>query len=206
MALNRAALNIIFGNKNGQLLGPARFLLFLNIEQANYCIWLESTENHCREAMIKIHGIVESGLGRHSELKIPGSEVLFPVPHDWPVEFYPGSLNVRLIDPPAPFNTRKGVKVLDKNTIAPDVVIARDLIGNNSLVRKRFKPRRGLGQAWRCVIKTRKNEANAWIFRRVGSHMHEHLEIIASEKLRPRLGLADGDQIEVYISATQSRK
>lgn len=142
--------------------------------------------------MIKIRGIVESGLGRHSELKIPGrlkslgNGVLFSVPHDWPSEFYPGSLNVLLIDAPAPFNTKKGVKVLDKNAIVPDAVIARDLIGNNLLVRKWFKPRRGLGQAWRCIVKARKNQSDAWIFRRVGSHMHEHLEIIASEKLRFR--------------------
>ncbi len=43
---------------------------------------------------LKFEGVVAAGIGKHSELIVPGRVVLREPPHDWPEVLFPGSLNV----------------------------------------------------------------------------------------------------------------
>ena len=95
--------------------------------------------------MIIFRGKISSGLGRHSELIIPGKHNLTDSPVDWPEEFATGSLNVQIVEfPEALKSTRTRLKALDRGVIPPTLVIPQDRIENNSLRRKFFKPRRGM--------------------------------------------------------------
>ena len=146
-----------------------------------------------------MQGIVESGQGNHSRLHIPGKNHITPSPQDWPTEFAPGSLNIFVPERPKEVSGRKGFRKLDRAKIPPAFTIPQSAIGNNSLSRKLFKPRRGTGQAWRAVLTTSTQTQNVWIFRRIGSHMRHHLEIISTFNLREKLSLIDGQSVTLTM-------
>ena len=152
--------------------------------------------------MVIFRGRISSGLGRHSELIIPGKQNLADSPIDWPEEFEAGSLNVQIVEfPEALKSTRTRLKALDRGVIPPTLVIPQDRIENNSLRRKFFKPRRGMGQAWRATLYAKSRSMPVWVFRRVGSHMHDCLELISDKRIRNHLDIRDEDEVSVVLHA-----
>lgn len=149
--------------------------------------------------MIRLNGIIEKGLGGHSRLGIPGRREIDGAPEDWPERFAPGSLNVFVSAPPAIFAGRKGFRRLDSGIIPPAFVVPQQSIVNNGLHPKWLKPRRGMGQAWRATLRAGDRQVSVWVFRRIGSHMVHHLELISPETLRHKLNLSDGDPVEVVF-------
>ncbi|HWT61422.1 MAG TPA: DUF120 domain-containing protein [Ochrobactrum sp.] len=150
--------------------------------------------------MIVFRGKISSGLGKHSELVIPGKQELKDSPNDWPDRFVSGSLNVRITEFPSILqSTRKQLKALDRGLFPPTIVIPQNEIKNNSLRSKLFKPRRGTGQAWRATLHTHSRSTHVWVFRRIGSHMHDCLELISDKRLRENLDIRDHDEVRVIL-------
>ncbi|MCX2695545.1 DUF120 domain-containing protein [Ochrobactrum chromiisoli] len=150
--------------------------------------------------MVIFRGKISSGLGRHSELVIPGKKKLLNAPSDWPDRFASGSLNVQIVEyPPILRSHRKQLKALDRGLVPPSIVIPQHEIANNSLRRKLFKPRRGTGQAWRATLHAHSHSMNVWVFRRIGSHMHDCLELISEKRIRESLNIRDQDEVHVVL-------
>lgn len=152
--------------------------------------------------MIIFRGKISSGLGRHSELIIPGRKNLADAPGDWPDQFASGSLNVQIMEYPTILRSRlKRLRALDRGLVPPSMVIPQNAILNNSLRSKFFKPRRGTGQAWRATLHARSRSMNVWIFRRIGSHMQDCLELISDRRIRDSLNIRDEDEVSVVLHA-----
>jgi len=149
--------------------------------------------------LLSVQGVVEKGLGFHSRLHIPGREEIDSAPDDWPLRFASGSLNIFVPTLPREVSGRQGFKALDKGKFPAAFTIPQHAIGNNSLRKKFFKPRRGTGQAWRAVLSAHTGTQNVWIFRRIGSHMRDHLELISPLILREQLRLMDGDRVKLTM-------
>ncbi len=149
--------------------------------------------------LLLVQGIVEKGLGYHSRLHIPGSEEIDSAPYDWPIRFAAGSLNIFVPTLPHEVPRRQGFKALDKGKIPAAFTIPQNAIGNNSLHKKFLKPRRGTGQAWRAILSAHAGTQNVWVFRRIGSHMRQHLELISPFILREQLRLMDGDSVKLTL-------
>ncbi|WP_273726032.1 hypothetical protein [Brucella gallinifaecis] len=150
--------------------------------------------------MIIFRGKISSGLGKHSELVIPGKRHLDNSPNDWPDRFVSGSLNVQIMEYPSILQgRRKQLNALDRGLVPPSIVIPQHEIANNSLRRKLFKPRRGTGQAWRATLHAHSQSMNVWIFRRIGSHMHDCLELISDKCIRDNLNIRDQDEVHVIL-------
>ncbi|WP_433849055.1 DUF120 domain-containing protein [Brucella pseudogrignonensis] len=150
--------------------------------------------------MIVFRGKISSWLGKHSELVIPGKQQLDNSPKDWPVRFASGSLNVQIMQYPSILQSRrKQLKALDRGLVPPSIVIPQHEILNNSLRRKLFKPRRGIGQAWRATLHAHSRSMNVWIFRRIGSHMHDCIELISDKHIRDNLNIHDQDEVHVVL-------
>lgn len=152
--------------------------------------------------MLIFKGQVSTGLGKHSHLVIPGRQTLNSAPKDWPEQFVAGSLNIKIIEyPPILQKRRWKLKALDRGLIPPTVVIPQNEIGNNSLRRKLLKPWRGTGQAWRAILEWQSRSLDVWVFRRIGSHMEDCLEIISDKILRDDLGLKDQDEVRIILQS-----
>jgi len=149
--------------------------------------------------LLSVEGIVEKGLGYHSRLHIPGSKEIDSAPDDWPIQFASGSLNIFVPTLPQEVSGRQGFKALDKGKFPAAFSIPQHAIGNNSLRKKFFKPRRGTGQAWRAILSAKAGTQNVWVFRRIGSHMRYHLELISPFILREQLRLSDGDRVKLTM-------
>lgn len=150
--------------------------------------------------MIVFRGKISSGLGKHSELVIPGKRDLKNSPTDWPDRFASGSLNVQITEYPIVLQSRrKQLTALDRGLVPPTMVIPQNEILNNSLRRKLFKPRRGTGQAWRATLHSHSRSMHVWVFRRVGSHMHDCLELISDERIRDNLDIRDQDEVRIVL-------
>ncbi|MBO1038503.1 DUF120 domain-containing protein [Brucella pituitosa] len=150
--------------------------------------------------MIVFRGKISSGLGKHSELIIPGKKDLKNSPSDWPDRFAAGSLNVQITEYPSILqSSRKQLKALDQGLFPPTLVIPQNEIKNNSLRRKLFKPRRGTGQAWRATLHSNSLSMHVWVFRRIGSHMHDCIELISDKRIRENLNIRDQDEVHVVL-------
>lgn len=148
-------------------------------------------------------GFITKGIGRHSELGVPGRSALPTAPADWPEVLCPGSLNVRIHKYPEAFDDR-GIKrattALDAAQFIPEFEIPREMLANNRLGPKPRVPRGGDAQVWRAVLEVIETgeKLNCWVLRRFGSGLADQLELVSEEKLRDR-GIQDRQRVNVVL-------
>jgi hypothetical protein len=152
---------------------------------------------------LRFEGAVKAGIGRHSELIVPGRGVLRDAPHDWPESLCPGSLNIRVDHYPAVLDQRglsNRIAELDRSLFRPEFEIPRDLLGNNQLRPRSGVPRGGDAQVWRARLTTLDGSLTlrCWALRRFGSRVGEQLEFVAAEKLRAQ-GLEEAQRVEACL-------
>jgi CTP-dependent riboflavin kinase len=137
-------------------------------------------------------GNVINGIGKHSELFIPGRPQLSDCPVDWPIKLFSGSLNVRISKYPDEFAARglpPLVTSLDIASFEPQFTIARHLMHINALAATQAMPHRGNAQVWRASLITSNREVQCWVLRRFGSALKDQIELVSSISLRNELGL-----------------
>lgn len=142
---------------------------------------------------LEFAGSVVNGIGRHSELVIPGRLKIPGCPNDWPEELFPGSLNVLVTRYPDEFVSRgfpPVVTTLDVAGFEPQFSIARHLMHNNTLVATPAMPRRGDAQVWMASLVASEQEVRCWVLRRIGSALREQIELVSNVKLRDNLNLS----------------
>jgi hypothetical protein len=155
------------------------------------------------EDRLRFEGFVTAGIGRHSELGIPGRADVATAPTDWPERLFPGSLNVRITAYPKAFAQHRlpeTIRSLDSGLFVPTFEVRRDEIRNNRLSPTDAVPRRGDAQVWRATIETTDAMicASCWALRRFGSQVGEQLELVADIRLRD-LGLDDERRVVVAV-------
>jgi len=163
--------------------------------------------DHKMTTILKFTGKVRSGKGEHSKLLIPGAEDISDPPPDWPIRFYPGSLNIDILSDgypqgfAPPESGGRGVSPLDDGGIEPTVVLPWDKIGDNKLNPKKERPRRGTGQFWPSVLTVvaTTNKVDCWVFRRIDSTIERQLELVSNLALRAHLCLKDGMEVTVEL-------
>ena len=147
-------------------------------------------------------GMVAHGIGCHTDLMVPGRDLLAQVDDDWPSLLYPGSLNIRVTGFPPALKERglgEDVEALDSGLFAPSFEILRDQFGNNKLRASRGMARRGDAQVWRARIDAVQGPVlGCWALRRFGSRVGNQLELVASRRLRDE-GLSDDQQVSVVL-------
>ncbi len=152
---------------------------------------------------LRFEGLVKAGIGKHSELLVPGRGVLRHAPHDWPELLCPGSLNVRVDRYPASLGQHRlsnRIAELDRSLFKPEFEIPRDLLGDNQLGPRPGVPRGGDAQVWRARLTTLDASLTltCWALRRFGSGVGEQLEFVAAEKLRS-IGLQENQRVEACL-------
>jgi hypothetical protein len=155
---------------------------------------------------LRFQGTVNRGIGRFSDMTIPGRAGVTDPPRDWPDAMYPGSLNVLIADDgwPAELMTRctgEWIQRLDCGDFVPAFTIPQSAITNNRLRPTIKNPRRGDAQVWRARIENAENSmsADCWLLRRIGSGLTRQIELVASERLREKIALADGAYVSVTV-------
>jgi len=160
-----------------------------------------------KQGMIRFRGKVQRGKGKHNHMVIPGRYDIADPPADWPNQFFPGSLNVRIPKngyPDGfqdPENGGIGIVALDERILEPSLVLRWDAIENNGLKPRPGKPRRGTGQFWpaKLTVVSTGQSADCWVFRRINSTIKRQLEIISDSFLRSTLSLDDGTEVSVDL-------
>jgi hypothetical protein len=135
--------------------------------------------------------MIVNGIGKHSELLVPGrSDFECPIA-DWPVRLFPGSLNVRVSGYPDEFvrrGLRRSIAALDSAGFEPEFTIPQAQLGNNRLTPVLGMPDRGNAQVWRASLSANGLERTCWALRRIGSALTQDIEIVSSVSLRTSLG------------------
>ena len=152
---------------------------------------------------IDFGGEICSGIGKHRELGVPGRDAIADAPSDWPRTLCPGSLNVRVRQYPAAFDSRAlshTVRELDICGFRPEFTIPQAELRNNKLQPSADAPKRGIAQVWRARLTSLAtgSTVDCWLLRRIGSTVGEQLELVSNHKLRSH-GLEDGDRVRVTI-------
>jgi hypothetical protein len=138
-------------------------------------------------------------------MTIPGRAELSFAPTDWPETLHPGSLNVLIADNGYPDEffrfPGEGVQKLDSGCFVPAFVIPGAAIVNNSLRPTADNARRGDAQVWRAELRCRETgqAGSCWVLRRIGSARLTGLELVAAERLRDKMSLADGARVAVEL-------
>lgn len=158
---------------------------------------------------MRFKGQITDGIGKHSELFVPGRNELATAPSDWPTKLQPGSLNVRVSQDGYPNGFAKyrhglSVKNLDDGCLNPAFVIPQNQLGNNKLTPTPLVPRRGTAQVWRTVLYTDIQEIPCWVLRRIGSGLSCVLEIVAAVHLREVYNLQNGQCVELVLEASDA--
>jgi CTP-dependent riboflavin kinase len=138
-------------------------------------------------------GNVVNGIGRHSELIVPGRNNLEHRPPDWPEILFRGSLNVRVHGYPPEFAQRglpNSVVVLDTAGFLPEFTIPQAKMLNNQLTANAGAPLRGTAQVWRAWLSANGDGVACWVLRRIGSGLRDQIELVAGTGLRNTLGLS----------------
>jgi hypothetical protein len=151
---------------------------------------------------LEFAGNVVNGIGKHSELFIPGRSELPECPLDWPEKLFPGSLNVRISKYPNEFASRglpPFATALDVAGFEPQFTIEQHLILENKLTATQAMPRRGEAQIWRALLIAPNHEVGCWILRRFGSALKDQIELVSSIGLRNELGLASDREWPVVV-------
>lgn len=137
-------------------------------------------------------GKVVNGIGKHSELVVPGKHSLPNAPGDWPEKLFAGSLNVRVIVFPEIFAQRglaNSAKSLDVAGFEPEFIIPNEAMINNRLTPLPRQPLRGTAQVWRATLHSADHTASCWILRRIDSSLQNQIEVVSGVGLRKELGL-----------------
>ena len=137
-------------------------------------------------------GLIVNGIGKHSELTVPGNSALSDAPSDWPERLCPGSLNLHVLEYPSAFAERglsPSTKSLDMANFEPAFVIVRDAMRNNLLRERDGMPNRGDAQVWRASLSAEGRDIDCWVLRRFGSGLTSQIELVAGVGLRGELGL-----------------
>ena len=156
---------------------------------------------------LKFLGTVSRGIGKYSEMTIPGREALSDAPADWPLRLCPGSLNVLIDFYPEgftePSGRSRGAYQLDDGSFKPEFIIPGDLITGNKLI---HDGRAAAAQVWRaCLqISDRAEIMPCWVLRRFGSNVGKGVggnvrEIVADEHLRTRHHLQEGESVALEL-------
>lgn len=127
-------------------------------------------------------GKVVNGIGKHSELVVPGKSAFQNAPDDWPAKLCPGSLNARITGYPPEFATRRlalSTKTLDIAGFLPAFTIPQAQMGNNKLIPIPAMPVRGTAQLWRALLDANGQSAKCWVLRRFGSGLADQLELVS---------------------------
>lgn len=155
---------------------------------------------------LTFHGVVKGGIEKFSDMMIPGRAKLSDAPADWPDVIHPGSLNVLIPDNgfPAEFLNRcqgELIQKLDCGCFVPAFVIPSAAITNNEVRPTNDNPRRGDAQVWRAQIHNLDNGRSVacWVLRRIGSGIRQQIELVASGRLRDKIGLVDGTRVTVEL-------
>jgi hypothetical protein len=155
---------------------------------------------------LRFKGVVRAGIGKFSkQLILPKRSSLSREIRDWPDVPQPGTLNVRVKDGfPAEFLEAFGqsnVQLLDSRRFAPEAELNWQEIGGNTLPPQPHRPDRGNAQVWRATLRnlTTGAECLCWALRRIGSGLSVDFELVAGEKLRDKLALADGAPVEIDL-------
>ncbi len=163
--------------------------------------------------VLVFQGAIISGIGRYSDLMIPGRDELPQAPGDWPKTLYRGSLNIK-IDPegyPREFEAFCGprkVPFLDTGFFPPEFTIHRDQIVNNKLEPRPNCERRGHAQVWRAHVKVVDTSTtfDCWVLRRFGSGLCDQLECVSEDHLRSRHNLQDDLPVRVTLCRKTNSK
>jgi hypothetical protein len=137
-------------------------------------------------------GTVVNGIGKHTELIVPGRGHLPRAPSDWPDTLQSGSLNVRIAAYPTVWRERGlalSVRVFDTGIFVPEFRISQDRLGNNRILPTPSKPLRGTGQVWRAFLVTNGGRLECWALRRIDSALSDVLELVSECPIRSRLDL-----------------
>lgn len=98
---------------------------------------------------LTFRGRIVNGIGKHSQLYVPGKSELSSAPEDWPEKLCPGSLNILVTQWPDMFSNKKlslSAKSLDTAGFTPTFIIPQDELGNNQLTPRTDMPNRGTAQ------------------------------------------------------------
>ena len=153
---------------------------------------------------IAFEGKIDSGVGRHVELQVPGRDELPQAPKDWPSVLCKGSLNVRIKPEGYPelfeeLGLPKTTKSLDQRPIKCSFEIGQSEFGNNKLAPMDAMPHRGSAQVWCAVLTITDQDIACWVLRRYGSGLRDQLEIVSDVHLRTEYGLTDGLEVQVCL-------
>lgn len=157
---------------------------------------------------IEFHGVITPGVGRYSDMTIPGRSALDAAPDDWPEELCRGSLNVLVETYPKgfspPVNRTGGAYQLDDEAFSPAFVIPGELIAENLLKDNDGRP--ASAQVWRArlKLKQRGDVIECWVLRRFGSNVGKGgpgnvLEIVSDTHLRTAHNLKDGEPVALEL-------
>ena len=159
--------------------------------------------------MLEFKGQITTGVGRYSNMVIPGREELPEAPADWPTKLCPGSFNVVIDEYPKgftpPAGRSGGVYKLDDGSYAPEFVIPGQLIVNNGL---KYNGEPASAQVWRARLHvvSRSEDIDCWVLRRFGSNVGSGgipgnvLEIVSEDHLRNLHDLhEDGEPVVVVL-------
>jgi len=156
---------------------------------------------------LRFQGAICSGVGKHSEMLMPGRSALSNAPDDWPEKLCPGSLNVLIQVYPEGFGEPRGrsggVYQLDTGSFQPALTIPGSLISANKLI---HNGQPAAAQVWRSVLETNGGSPNirCWVLRRFGSSVGSGkpgnvLEIVSDQHLRDTYGIHDGDRVALVL-------
>ena len=157
---------------------------------------------------LKFTGHVINGIGKHSELGVPGKLDLDCSPADWPEALYPGSLNIDISSDGYPsefkeLNPKMAVTKLDSKFFPALFTIPQNHMQNNKLISRGDESERGVGQVWRAMVinETSGQSLSAWVLRRIGSGLGHQLEIVSNVHLRDTLALDNRTTVTVIMES-----
>lgn len=157
--------------------------------------------------ILRFTGVVVDGCGLFArQLVLPNRPELSVPIRDWPECPQQGTLNVLIQDAgfPADFLVHfpgPDIRHLDTRRFEPEAELKWREIGGNTLPPTPGDPDRGNAQVWRSVLRRcdTREEKRCWVLRRLGSGLWQHLELVAGEKLRGSLALANRTVVEVDV-------
>lgn len=155
---------------------------------------------------LTFRGVIAAGIGKYSELTIPGCRELPNAPEDWPEALHPGSLNVKIRQDGFPELllircSGDRIQRLDSKIFEPEFVIPGSQIKQNRLKPTLELPCRGDAQIWPAIVRKACNGDGfrCWLVRRLGSGLRDQLELVSDRHLRSAYSLIDGTAVEVTI-------
>jgi hypothetical protein len=153
---------------------------------------------------ISFSGTIVDGIGKYTELRVPGRNEVRQAPKDWPVRLCPGSLNLRILPSGYPelFSANglpNTTKSLDSRIFAACFAIPQSEFGNNRIVPTPQLLHRGSAQVWRSKLEYGENQISCWVLRRFGSGLADQIEILSKQHLRTEYGIESGNAATITL-------